>query len=178
MKSDAIGSLFPGVRGLRGRESEGAEGVVEPIGGCLLDELPVECHALKLLDEDGSVGVDGTEGRLWGGEDPETGLAADDEARDDNGAVAVERRLCTTVFTVTRLVSLEGGSNGLISPGCLESIWKALPLFGIGGIIRAWYIVFCSWDAFVFVFSKRVFGCGFVAPDTMISPVRDCTVTL
>lgn len=108
------------------------------------------------------MGVAGTESRLFGGENAETGLAVDDEAGTDKGVE--EGRRCITVFTVTRLVSLEAGSNGMIVPGGFESMRKARVLFGMGGIIRAWYMFFCSWEVFVFVLSKRDFGCGFVFP--------------
>lgn len=52
----------------------------------------------------------------------------------------IQGRRCTTVLTITRLVSFDVGNKGSAASG-FESMRGARPLDGIGGIIRALYIV-------------------------------------
>ena len=64
----------------------------------------------------------------------------------------VDGRRCITVFTITRLeLSFEAGNNGNVASG-LASIRKFRPLGGMGGIIRALYIVRWILEASDFVF--------------------------
>lgn len=128
---------------MRGRDSDGLDGVVCPVAGdrvwLFVDGPTVGCHELEpeLLDEAGGFGVAGTASRLFVVENAEGRFIAGDDVATDEDVDAVAGRRWITVFTVTRLVSLEGGSNGMVDPEGFESTRKALVLFGIGGIIRA-----------------------------------------
>jgi len=69
----------------------------------------------------------------------------------DEAEQAVEGRRCITVFTVTRLVSFEVGNNGGVALA-LVSARKFRPLGGMGGMMRALYMVLWILEASDFVF--------------------------
>jgi hypothetical protein len=73
------------------------------------------------------------------------------EERVVGGAESVEVRRSITVFTVTRLVLLDVGDSGSVGSG-FASTRKFRPLGGMGGTMRALYIVLWILEASVFVF--------------------------
>jgi hypothetical protein len=131
--NDAIGSLFVGAGGLSGRDSEGVEASAR--NGGLGDEPAVLGEHLDAA----------TTGRGLGVEGEDAAPRAEGEA-DVAGVVEVVEdvtgRRWTTLFTVTRLVPLDGGKNWTAALGGFGRMLYFFPFWGIGGIMRAWYIFF------------------------------------
>jgi len=143
---DAIGSRFAGAGGLSGSDSVVVE--ISARNGCLF-EAPARL------------------GEYFGGEGEDTAPAQEGEAAfpamDEIVEEAIGRRW-TTLFTVTRLVPVEGGRNCIVALGGVGRMQYFFPFWGIGGIMRALYMFFWSLDASVRVFWKRDLGAGFEPP--------------
>lgn len=123
----AMGSLFPNDGGLSGLTSEDIVEVVECGRACLFADPMVAGLCIgNALDIAGA--------GKWG-------FGCGEVVEEAEGVVGgAQGRRCITVFTITRLVSSEVGNSGSVGSG-FASTQKFRPLDGMGGIMRALYIV-------------------------------------
>jgi hypothetical protein len=141
-KRAAIGSFFPCDGALGGLRSDGAVEIAEGKGICLsADPRAEKLYVGGILDTADGRGFD-CDAVM---EEAEDGVLVDDVEE------TAEARRCITVFTVTLPVSFEAGNNENVGSG-LESTRKFRLLDGMGGIIRALYIVLWILEASDFVF--------------------------
>jgi hypothetical protein len=140
----AIGSFFPGDGVLSGPSSD----VVVEFTGCKGLACFPDPRADKLYV---GGGLDTADAENWGFDCDDVEEEAEDGVIVDEVKGAVEGRRCITVFTVTRLESFKAGNNGGVASD-LASMRKFRPLDGMGGIIRALYMVRWILEASDFVF--------------------------
>jgi len=139
----AIGSFFPDDGTASRPKSDSVVEFTEYKGSaCFADPRADKLYVGGVLDTD-SAGKQGLECSDVVGEAENGVILEVEETLDD--------RRCVTVFTVTRLGSFEAGNNGNVASG-LASTRKFGLLDGMGGIIRALYIVRWILEASDFVF--------------------------